>query len=234
MDRNQDAGGGAQITKALAALVLCAFVAAALAAEARSAKAAPRFPDPSVDPKPAKAGPQIAVLAGGCFWGVEAVFDRLDGVSNVVSGFAGGNASTAHYDIVSTGTTGHAESVQITYDPAKISYGTLLKVFFAVAHDPTELNRQGPDEGTQYRSSIFYATPEQKTVAEAYVRQLSAAKVFSRAIVTKVVPLEGFYSAEPYHQHFLDRNPTYPYIVYNDLPKLDHLKKEFPELLKKK
>jgi peptide-methionine (S)-S-oxide reductase len=135
---------------------------------------------------------------------------------------------------VSTGTTGHAESVQITYDPAQVSYGTLLKVFFAVAHDPTELNRQGPDEGTQYRSSIFYATPEQKTVAEDYIRQLDAAKVFPHRIVTAVVPLDGFYAAEAYHQHFLDRNPSYPYIVYNDLPKLDFLKKEFPELLKKR
>jgi peptide-methionine (S)-S-oxide reductase len=162
------------------------------------------------------------------------VFERLNGVSGVVSGFAGGSKSTAHYEIVSTGTTGHAESVQITYDPAQISYGTLLKVFFAVAHDPTELNRQGPDEGTQYRSSIFYATPEQKTVAEDYIRQLDAAKIFPRRIVTTVVPLQGFYPAEAYHQHFLDRNPRYPYIVYNDLPKLDHLKKELPELLKKR
>jgi peptide-methionine (S)-S-oxide reductase len=195
---------------------------------------ASRFPDPAIDPKPATAGPQTSVLAGGCFWGVEAVFERLDGVSNVISGFAGGSSANAHYDMVSTGTTGHAESVQITYDPAKISYGALLKVFFAVAHDPTELNRQGPDEGTQYRSSIFYATPEQKTVADAYIRQLTAAKLFPKPIVTTVVPLNGFYAAEPYHQHFLDRNPTYPYIVYNDLPKLEHLKKEFPELLKKK
>jgi peptide-methionine (S)-S-oxide reductase len=197
------------------------------------AAAPSRFPDPAVDPKPAAAGVQTAVVAGGCFWGVEAVFERLEGVSNVVSGFAGGNAATAHYEVVSTGTTGHAESVQITYDPATISYGTLLKVFFAVAHDPTELNRQGPDEGTQYRSSIFYSTPEQKTVADAYIQQLTAAKIFANPIVTKVVPLQGFYAAEAYHQHFLDRNPTYPYIVYNDLPKLEHLKKEFPELLKR-
>jgi peptide-methionine (S)-S-oxide reductase len=204
-----------------------------LALIALIAAAAARFPDPALDPKPTSAGQQTAVLAGGCFWGVEAVFERLDGVSTVVSGFAGGAARTAHYEIVSMGTTGHAESVQITYDPAKISYGQLLKVFFAVAHDPTELNRQGPDEGTQYRSSIFYATPEQKTVAEAYIRQLSAAKIFSRPIVTKVVPLEGFYEAEPYHQHFLDRNPTYPYIVYNDLPKVKQLEKDFPALLKR-
>jgi peptide-methionine (S)-S-oxide reductase len=198
-----------------------------------AANAVPHFPDPAVDPKPATTGPQTAVLAGGCFWGVEAVFERLNGVTNVVSGFAGGSKATAHYEIVSTGTTGHAESVQITYDPAQISYGTLLKVFFAVAHDPTELNRQGPDEGTQYRSSIFYATPEQKTVAEDYIAQLDAARIFRHRIVTTVVPLQGFYAAEAYHQHFLDHNRTYPYIVYNDLPKLDHLHKEFPELLKK-
>jgi len=198
-----------------------------------AANAVSHFPDPAVDPKPATTGPQTAVLAGGCFWGVEAVFERLNGVTHVVSGFAGGSKATAHYEIVSTGTTGHAESVQITYDPAQISYGTLLKVFFAVAHDPTELNRQGPDEGTQYRSSIFYATPEQKTVAEDYIAQLDAARIFRHRIVTTVVPLQGFYAAEAYHQHFLDHNRTYPYIVYNDLPKLDHLHKEFPELLKK-
>jgi peptide-methionine (S)-S-oxide reductase len=212
-----------------------AAVLGAVMLQAAALVAAPaRFPDPAVDPKPATAGPQTAVLAGGCFWGVEAVFERLNGVSNVMSGFSGGTKFTAHYDVVSTGTTGHAESVQITYDPAKISYGTLLKVFFAVAHDPTELNRQGPDEGTQYRSSIFYSTPDQKETAEAYIRQLDAAKIFPQRIVTKVVPLEGFYPAEAYHQHFLDQHPDYPYIVYNDLPKLEHLKKAFPELLKKK
>jgi peptide-methionine (S)-S-oxide reductase len=196
---------------------------------------ASRFPDPVQDIKVATAGTeQTAVLAGGCFWGVEAVFERLEGVSDVVSGFAGGSKATAHYEVVSSGTTGHAESVKITYDPAKITYGQLLKIFFAVAHDPTQLNRQGPDEGTQYRSAIFYATPEQKAVAEAYIQQLDGAKVFRHAIVTKVVPLDGFYAAEAYHQHFLDRNPTYPYIVYNDLPKLAQLKKDFPEMLKRK
>jgi peptide-methionine (S)-S-oxide reductase len=210
------------------------LAAAALLALAVTATGASRFPDPAVDPKPATPGIQTAVLAGGCFWGVEAVFERLEGVQDVVSGYAGGSKATAHYQIVSTGTTGHAESVQITYDPRQISYGTLLKVFFAVAHDPTELNRQGPDEGTQYRSSIFYTTPEQKTIAEDYIRQLDAAKIFRRRIVTTVVPLQGFYAAEGYHQQFLDRNRTNPYIVYNDLPKLDHLKKEFPELLRRR
>ena len=212
------------VVSAVSALALSTVLAAAPA----------KFPDPVVDPKPAAAGPQTAVLAGGCFWGVEGVFERLGGVSNVVSGYAGGNKSTAHYEVVETGTTGHAESVQITYDPSKISYGTLLKVFFAVAHDPTELNRQGPDEGTQYRSSIFYSTPDQKTVAEAYIRQLIDAKIFRRPIVTKVVSLDGFYPAEAYHQHFLDNHPDYPYIVYNDLPKIEQLKSLFPELLKKK
>jgi peptide-methionine (S)-S-oxide reductase len=177
---------------------------------------------------------QTAVLAGGCFWGVEAVFEQLKGVSDVVSGFAGGSEFTAHYTVVSTGVTGHAESVKVTFDPATITYGQLLKVFFAVAHDPTELNRQGPDEGTQYRSSIFYANDEQKAIAEAYVQQLNAAHVFVRPIVTTVVPLKGFYAAEDYHQDFIAHHPDYPYVVVNDLPKLRALKAEFPALLKKK
>jgi peptide-methionine (S)-S-oxide reductase len=211
-----------------------ALLAAALIGTlACTAGAASRFPAPAVDPAPAKAGPQIAVLAGGCFWGVEAVFETLKGVSDAVSGYAGGSKANANYEMVGTGRTGHAESVQITYDPAVISYGTLLKVFFAVAHDPTQLNRQGPDEGPQYRSSIFYATPEQQTVAEAYIRQLNAAKIFTRSIVTKIVPLDGFYAAETYHQNFLVQHPDHPYIVYNDLPKLEHLKKAFPELLRR-
>ena len=190
------------------------------------------FPDPPQDVKPT--GEQTAVLAGGCYWGVEAVFERLAGVTDVVSGFAGGSAATAHYTIVSMGMTSHAESVKITYDSSKITYGQLLKVFFAVAHDPTQLNRQGPDEGTQYRSSIFYSTPEQQAVAQAYIKQLDSAKVFRRPIVTKVVPLDGFYPAEAYHQNYLVNHRTNPYIVYNDLPKLEHLEKEFPELLKRK
>ena len=191
------------------------------------------FPSPIKDIPPSSTkAPETAVLAGGCFWGVEAVFERLTGVSDVVSGFAGGSKATAHYDIVSMGTTGHAESVQITYDPSQVTYGQLLRVFFAVAHDPTELNRQGPDEGTQYRSSIFYAGDAQKQVALAYIQQLDAAKVFRRKIVTTVVSLDGFFPAEAYHQNFLDLHPTYPYIVYNDLPKLKRLQQQFPELLK--
>jgi peptide-methionine (S)-S-oxide reductase len=219
--------------RALAVLALTLVFLPALLELGRPAQAAGRFPDPAVDPRVTTPGTrQVAVLAGGCFWGVEGVFERLNGVTDVVSGYAGGKRDTAHYEMVETGRTGHAESVQITFDPALISYGQLLKVFFAVAHDPTELNRQGPDEGPQYRSAIFYATPEQKTVADAYIRQLDAAKVFRQAIVTTVVPLDGFYAAEGYHQHFLERNPSYPYIVYNDLPKIEHLKKEFPELMK--
>jgi peptide-methionine (S)-S-oxide reductase len=175
---------------------------------------------------------QTAVLAGGCFWGLEAVFERLRGVSNVVSGFAGGNALTAHYEIVSTGTTGHAESVKITYDPAQISYATLLDVYFRVATDPTQLNRQGPDEGTQYRSEIFYTTPEQQRVAQATIVALGGAHAYNAPIVTKVEPLRGFYPAEAYHQHFYTRNPNYPYIVFNDRPKVEQLRAKFPQLLK--
>jgi peptide-methionine (S)-S-oxide reductase len=193
----------------------------------------PTFPDPVKDTHVSGSVPQqTAVLAGGCFWGVEAVFEQLKGVSDVVSGFAGGSQFTAHYSVVSSGATGHAESVKITYDPAAISYGQLLKVFFAVAHDPTELNRQGPDEGTQYRSSIFYANDEQKAIADAYIQQLNNAHVFVRPIVTTVVPLKGFYAAEDYHQDFIAHHPDYPYVVVNDLPKLRALKTEFPGLLK--
>lgn len=218
------------------ALMLALGVAAALLAfqffPARGHAA--EFPNPAADaPLTAAPSQQTVVLAGGCFWGVEAVFERLKGVSNVVSGYAGGTKATAHYEIVSLGGTGHAESVRISYDPSQITYGQLLKVFFAVVHDPTQLNRQGPDEGPQYRSSIFYAGDEQKTIALAYIRQLDAAKVFRRRIVTTVAPLEGFYPAEEYHQNFLDRNPTYPYIVFNDLPKLEELRRTFPQLVKR-
>jgi peptide-methionine (S)-S-oxide reductase len=210
--------------------VFAALITVAIVAGAPSSST---FPDPAKDSKPA--GPvqtETAVLAGGCFWGVEAVFEQLSGVSDVVSGYAGGTQVTAHYSIVSSGVTSHAESVKITFDPTKVSYGRLLKVFFAVAHDPTQLNRQGPDEGRQYRSSIFYGNDEQKSIAEAYIAQLEKAHVFKRSIVTTVVPLEGFYAAEHYHQNFLAQHPDYPYIVVNDLPKLRALKAEFPELVK--
>jgi len=184
---------------------------------------------------PAFASPvhtERAVLAGGCFWGMEAVFESLHGVSNVVSGFSGGSAATAHYEVVSTGMTGHAESVEITFDPNQISYQQLLDVYFTVAHDPTEKNRQGPDDGTQYRSTIFYTSDAQKHVAEQTIAALTAAKTFSAPIVTTVVPFVAFYPAEAYHQHFLAQHPDYPYIVYNDIPKLQQLRKKFPQLLK--
>lgn len=187
------------------------------------------FPNPNLDSAPVT-GKQTAVLAGGCFWGVAGVFERVKGVTEVVSGFAGGEKATAHYERVSEGDTGHAESVKITYDPSQVTYGQLLKIYFAVAHDPTELNRQGPDRGTQYRSAIFYANEDQKRVAEAYVKQLDEAHVFSRPIVTKVTPLNGFYAAESYHQQYLDHNPTNPYIMINDMPKIAALKKNFPEM----
>jgi peptide-methionine (S)-S-oxide reductase len=201
---------------------------------ATSGGARPDFPDPAKDAVLASTSTQqTAVLAGGCFWGVEAVFEQLKGVADVVSGYAGGTKATARYEIVSTGGTRHAESVRITYDPSRLTYGQLLKVFFAVAHDPTQLNRQGPDEGPQYRSSIFYANYEQQAIASAYVAQLDATKLYKRRIVTTIVPLEGFYPAEEYHQNFLDRNPTNPYIVFNDQPKLDELRQAFPQLLKR-
>lgn len=183
---------------------------------------------------PASAAPkqEKAVLAGGCFWGMEAVFESLRGVSNVVSGFSGGSAATAHYEIVSTGTTGHAESVEITYDPSQISYRQLLQIYFTVATDPTELNYQGPDHGTQYRSSIFYTTDAQKAVAQSMIRDLTAAHAYNAPIVTTVVPFVAFYPAEAYHQHYLQLHPDEPYIVYNDMPKLAALHQKFPSLLK--
>jgi peptide-methionine (S)-S-oxide reductase len=193
------------------------------------------FPPPALDePAGSVHGDEKAVLAGGCFWGMEGLFERIKGVKNVVSGFAGGQKNTAQYETVSTGSTGHAESVEITFDPKQITYGQLLMVYFSVAHDPTELDRQGPDTGTQYRSAIFYNSEEQKKVAQAYIKQLNDAQVWSKPIVTQIAPLHGFYAAEMYHQHFLDNNMTYPYIVYNDLPKLAALKKEYPQFCKRK
>lgn len=200
-----------------------------------SGLSAARLPNPATDVTASTVkGSQTAVLAGGCFWGLEAVFERLKGVSDVLSGFSGGSKSTAHYELVSTGTTGHAESVKITYDPTQISFGQLLQVYFSVAHDPTQLNRQGPDSGTQYRSVIFYATEEQKRVAETYIQLLEKAKIFREPIVTRVAQLDGFYPAEQYHQNFIQRNPTHPYVVINDLPKLEHLQQQFPQLVKQR
>ncbi len=178
----------------------------------------------------AYAAEQTAVFAGGCFWGVDAVFRHVRGVSDVTSGYAGGNAATAHYEMVSMGDTGHAESVRVHFDPDQVSYGQLLQVFFSVAHDPTQLNRQGPDSGTQYRSAIFYTSAEQQKAAQDYIYQLAAAHVFAKPIVTQVVALRQFYPAEAHHQNYLALHPEQPYIVYNDLPKLEHLKKQFPAL----
>lgn len=188
------------------------------------------LPDPRLDPAPSQPGEQVAVFAGGCFWGVEAVFDHVRGVREAWSGYAGGAADTATYEQVSDGDTGHAESVKVIYDPAKVSYGQLLKVFFSVAHDPTQLDRQGPDAGNQYRSVVFYATPQQQRVADAYIAQLTAAHAFAAPIVTQVVPLKGFYAAEGYHQNFAAQHPENSYIVYNDAPKVAHLKQWLPAL----
>ena len=196
---------------------------------------ATKIPDPALDAPLASAkGEQTAVLAGGCFWGVEAVFEHVKGVTDVKSGYSGGSAAEAQYGKVSTGQTGHAESVRIIYDPSQISYGQLLKVFFSVAHDPTELNRQGPDTGTQYRSAIFYSNEEQKRIAEAYIDQLNKAKVFAGPIVTQVASLESFHEAEGYHQDYLANHPDEPYIVINDLPKVENLRKHLPGLYKAK
>lgn len=173
---------------------------------------------------------QTAVFAGGCFWGVDAVFKHVRGVSDVVSGYAGGSAATAHYEQVSQGNTGHAESVRVRFNPAQVSYQQLLQVFFSVAHDPTQLNRQGPDIGSQYRSAIFYTSAEQQKVAQGYIQQLTAARTFSAPIVTQVVPLQQFYPAEDYHQNYLALHPRQPYIVVNDMPKLEQLRKQFPAL----
>jgi peptide-methionine (S)-S-oxide reductase len=189
------------------------------------------IPKPTVDtPLASSKSEQTAVLAGGCFWGVQAVFEHMKGVSSVTSGYTGGFVKSPDYETVSLGVTGHAESVKIIYDPSQISYGQILMVYFSVAHDPTQWNRQGPDTGTQYRSAIFYTSPEQKRIAEAYIAQLGQAKLYSRPIVTKVTAFDAFYPAEDYHQDFLKNNPNNGYIVFNDMPKLENLKKTFPEL----
>jgi peptide-methionine (S)-S-oxide reductase len=189
------------------------------------------IPNPVVDASISTSkSPQTAIVAGGCFWGIQAVFQHVKGVISVTSGYSGGVEKTAEYERVSTGETGHAESVKIIYDPSKITYGQILRVFFSVAHDPTQLNRQGPDEGTQYRSSIFYGNEEQKRIAEGYIAQLEQARIFERPIVTQVVALKAFYPAEAYHQDYAARHPDNPYIVYNDAPKVVHLREQLPEL----
>ena len=215
-------------------LSLCAAAIGALAISAfitlpsLAAEDAVVIPAPAMD-VPASDAIQTVVVAGGCFWGVQGVFQHTNGVVNAVSGYAGGSKATADYNMVSSGSTGHAESVQIKYDPKKISYGKILQIFFSVAHDPTQLNRQGPDSGTQYRSAIFTTSDEQKKVADAYIAQLNAAKVYKKPIVTKVGPLDGFFAAEAYHQDYLTLHPTQPYIAFNDIPKVENLKKIFAE-----
>jgi peptide-methionine (S)-S-oxide reductase len=207
---------------------LCIVTLPRLASPAAAAETAVMIPAPMIDNPKTAGSPQTAVLAGGCFWGVQAVYQHVRGVSNAVSGYAGGDKATAEYEIVSTGRTGHAESVQITFDPKEISYGEILQIYFSVVHNPTELNRQGPDTGTQYRSNVFYSDASQKKIAEAYIAQLVKAKVFKSPIVTRVDELKGFYPAEAYHQDFLINNPTNPYIVRNDIPKVQNLMKVFP------
>jgi peptide-methionine (S)-S-oxide reductase len=209
-----------------AAAIGALAISSLLVAPTRAAEDAVIIPAPTLDAQPSD-GVQTVVVAGGCFWGVQGVFQHTAGVVKAVSGYAGGNKSTADYEMVSTGSTGHAESVQIKYDPKRISYGKILQIFFSVAHDPTQLNRQGPDSGTQYRSAIFTTSDEQKKVAEAYIAQLDAAKVYKEPIVTKVGPLEGFYPAEAYHQDYLTLHPNQPYIAFNDIPKVENLKKIF-------
>lgn len=197
------------------------------------AAATVKLPDPSLDDTPgASKGSATLVIAGGCFWGIEEVYQHVRGVIDAASGYAGGSARTANYEMVSSGTSGHAESVKITYDPSKVTVGQLLKVFFSVAHDPTELNRQGPDVGPQYRSAIFVAGDRQQQLAKAYIDQLNAARVFGRPIATQVVPLTAFYQAEEYHQDYAVKNPFQPYIVMHDKPKVEALKREFPALYK--
>ena len=215
-------------------LVVLAVVSLFLWKRASASENAVAIPRPTVDaPLASSPGKQTAVLAGGCFWGTQVVFQHVKGVKSVTAGYSGGSSSTAEYEVVSTGKTGHAESVQITFDPSQISYGRLLQVFFSVAHDPTQVDRQGPDTGTQYRSVIFYANDDQKRIADAYIAQLDGAKSFSRPIVTQVTPLKGFHAAEQYHQNYATLHPDNPYIAFNDLPKVEHLKQVFPELYKK-
>jgi peptide-methionine (S)-S-oxide reductase len=210
-------------------LAVLLMTAGASACSLPAASAVTALPPPRVDAPPATAhGEQVAVFAGGCFWGVESVFEHVKGVKKVWAGYAGGQAGTAHYELVGTGNTGHAESVKIVYDPAQVSYGQLLQVFFSVAMDPTQLNRQGPDVGSQYRSVVFYGNDEQKRIAHAYVEQLTQAKTFADPIVTQLVPLQAFYTAEAYHQHYASLHPNEPYILFNDAPKVSNLKRLFP------
>jgi peptide-methionine (S)-S-oxide reductase len=219
--------------KSVAGVLLAAF-GAVLQITACAAEKATVIPPPAVDNAKAAGPLQKAVLAGGCFWGVQGVFEHLNGVHRVVSGYAGGDKGTAQYEVVSGGDTGHAESVEVTFDPKEVSYGQILQVFFSVAHDPTQLNRQGPDHGTQYRSSIFYADEMQKQIADAYIAQLGKTGAFHDPIVTRVDPLKGFYPAEDYHQDYLLIHPNDAYIVFNDLPKIRNFEKTLPALYRGK
>src|SRR6266576_2825637 len=215
----------------LSALIVTSLLITMPACNAATATVGGVLPNPVIDaPLAPTKGEQTAIIAGGCFWGIQAVFEHVKGVISVSAGYSGGAADTAHYEMVSEGNTGHAESVRIKYDPSRISYGQLLKVYFAVAHDPTELNRQGPDTGTQYRSAIFYSNAEQKRIADAYIDQLNKAGVFKRPIVTQVVALKAFYEAEAYHQDYAQHHPDEPYIAINDLPKVAELRKQLPDL----
>jgi peptide-methionine (S)-S-oxide reductase len=229
MQNHSKANRTALAVTAVAALALTWFVVG----PSRAAEDPVAIPAPAVD-LPASSGLKTAVLAGGCFWGVQGVFQHTQGVVQAVSGYAGGMERTANYESVSRGTTGHAESVKITYDPQKITYGKLLQIYFSVVHDPTQLNRQGPDSGTQYRSTIFTSSPEEKKVAADYISQLNAAKVYSKAIATTIEPLPAFYPAEDHHQDYLTLNPNQPYIVFNDLPKVEALKTMYPDIYRAK
>lgn len=215
-----------------ALIFLFALAASLWQVNAVAAEEATVIPAPTLEQSKAANGLQTAVFAGGCFWGVQGVFQRVKGVRKVWSGYTGGDKSTAKYELIGSGKTGHAEAVEITFNPAEISYGELLHVFFSVAHDPTQLNRQGPDTGTQYRSAIFYTDDAQKAAAQTYIDQLNKAKAFPKTIVTKIDPLKGFYKAEDYHQDFLIKNPRHSYIVYHDLPKIENLKRIFPAIYK--
>ncbi len=218
---------------ALPVLMIAVFAGCLMHGNVAASEKGMALPKPAVDETMASApGQETAVIAGGCFWGIQAVFQHVKGVISATSGYSGGSSSTAEYEIVSTGTTNHAESVKIVFDPSKVTYGQLLQVFFSVAHDPTQLNRQDPDEGTQYRSVIFYSGDEQKKIADAYIAQLDGAKVFRHKIVTQVVPLKGFYPAEGYHQNYATRHPDNPYIARFDAPKVAALQQMFPQLYK--
>jgi peptide-methionine (S)-S-oxide reductase len=219
-----------QLKKTLVAVALAAF---GLSCGASAEAVNKAIPTAELDTPAAEAtGPQVAVLAGGCFWGLQGMFEHVQGVIRVVAGYSGGEKATAHYEMVGTERTGHAESVEITFDPKQVSYGQLLRLFFSVAHDPTELDRQGPDRGPSYRSEIFFGSRTQERIARAYVEQLTKAKVFASPIVTRIEPLKAFYPAEDYHQDYLIHNPHQPYIVYNDLPKIDALKRVYPQLFR--